>query len=59
MPQLLLYFDTKAHNFFSRDQILSTTNDDVESSKPGWKTAKFYKILYVTEHFLKDFGWFI
>ena len=25
----------------------------------GWKTAKFYKILYVTEHFLKDFGWFI
>ena len=31
----------------------------VTSTFPGWKTAKFYKILYVTEHFLKHFGWFI
>ena len=26
---------------------------------PGWKTVKFCEILYVTEHFLNDFGWFI
>ena len=36
------------------DDMVSIINSD-----PGWKTAKFYKILYVTEHFLKDFGWYI
>ena len=33
--------------------------DSVDLARPGWKTAKFCKILYVTEHFLKDFGWII
>ena len=29
------------------------------SNLPWLKTGMFYKIFYVTEHFLKDFGWFI
>ena len=43
----------------NRQFSFPTPTDNLFRDLPSWKTLKFCRILYVTEHFLNDFGWFI
>ena len=58
---ITMYFNIKKEwssikQYVSKLILLQRTLE--RSPYPGWKTGKLCKIIYVTEYFLNDFGWF-